>query len=259
MRKVKVWAGSHPDEKLALDFSRTLKQDPIPNVDTGIVNELAYQQQKRLVDKNMMHAYPGNESAGDYETVRAAQVLQESRAYDVVIDLHNLSQYGESVGVISPEQGVTPTVLGFLGHLAINTIIVDNTAGMHPHLVNALAIEMSPSLHQNTNAFRCQLDVLANNPDPPQASPNEFSWFRFIDSLHVDHLDPRTASGQIRQIVPLEPLPPVIDRRFRRDKTFLGNKALCAMAWTDQPNEQGYWGEVVTPIECPDTSTWPEK
>jgi hypothetical protein len=79
MKKTMMWRGSHPDEERALAFGKDLERRPIPYVDTDIVNEEAYKLGKRLLNgRNMMHAYPGDASAPDYERRRAAEVVERT-------------------------------------------------------------------------------------------------------------------------------------------------------------------------------------
>lgn len=254
MRRIKLWTKTHPGEQLAEDFASSLE---VNYVDIGVVNELGSELGKRIVNMNMMKAYPGDKTATVYEKRRAAEVLEESQGYNHVIDLHSLRQHGEAAGVISAKRGVSPRVLGFFRSLSMNNLIVDDRVGMHPHLDDAFVVEMSAALYNNAERLRHGLDALANDPDPPREVATSFNWFKFVDSLHVSHFDPRTANNHLEQMVSYQPLPPTIDRQIKRRDPSLVGQVLYAMAWSEEPNDDGYWGEIVTPIKCPDTSGWP--
>jgi hypothetical protein len=112
--------------------------------------------------------------------------------------LHNLRQYGETTCVVSAKRGVTPSVLGFFKSLGVEHVIVAETLGMHPHSFNAFVMEMSLTL--STEALRQGIDTLANHPNPPQATADQFSWFRLVANLSVDHADPETIPDEVQQI-----------------------------------------------------------
>lgn len=252
-----VWCGTHPDETLALQVGEDLISDPLAGIDTDIVNKPAFEQGQRMLDnRNMMQFYPGSPSATDYESRRAAEIVERNKKYDTVIDLHNLRQYGETTAILSAKRGVTPAVLGFLSKLGARNLIIDETLGMHPHSSNAFALELAWSLSPET--VRTSLDVLANEPQKLQGDAGQFSWFRFVGDLHMNDVNFNDYQKAIGQLAAFEPLPTTLDQQIKLRYAAFADMSLCPIAWSDVPNPYGYLGELVTPIPRPDTHHWPK-
>lgn len=255
MRKVKVWGGTHPDEITALACVDSLEADPIPGVSAGIANQLARQLGRRLVDVNMANAFPGSPDSLKYEERRAVEVLKESRGYDAVVDLHNMNYNGENTGLVDQEGGVDSIALGFLGSLGIRNLVVVSFGGLLKYVPNAFAFEtVATGLGGDIERLRDAFDGLANDPDPPRARAVDFRWFSHLASLHVGQVTPDCLSQDLREnLHGFDPLPEAVT-------TNMGFEGVPVhlMSWRYTPNENGFWGEAVTPIATPDDSLWPK-
>ena len=256
MRKIKVWAGEHPDELAALGCTNSLETQPIPNVSPGIANPLAHLLGRRWVDMNMAFAFPGDLQSLNYEERRAVDVLQESSGYYAVVSLHNFPCFGQDIAYIDPKRGVSSKVLGLLSNLGLrNLILFDNSRGLQRFAANALILETrATGLGGDIAKLRDAFDELANDPDPTEANASDFRWFRHLTSPHIDQLDPMTlTAGARRRLLDFEPLPDA----FAALLGFEGVPVYLT-SWRYAPNEYGYWGETATPVATPDDSLWPQ-
>ena len=255
MFRVKVWGGSHPDERAAINVVDSLERRPLPNVNPGIANPLARRLGKRFVDANLIGAFPGDSRAPEYENRRAVEVLEESQGFDAVIDLHNINNYGENVGCIDKQRGVSPRVLGFLGSLGIRHLVATDYHGMQKYLPNALIVEtLASELGSDTERLRDAFNRLANDSLLAPAHAAEFLWFNKLDSLHIDTVTPGILNSELRKTLRgFDTLPNEVAAALNYP-----GKQICFMSWRYIPNEQGYWGELCEPIPSPDTSKWPK-
>jgi hypothetical protein len=250
LRRVRVWGGTHPDEQEALRCAESLMTDPLPNVYAGIANPLARKQGRRFVDINLCGAFPGDPSSGKYEERRAAEILVQSQGYDIVVDLHNISQHGENTAWIDGRRGVNLVVLGFLASLGIrNLIVTNNIATIQMYAPNAFMLEtVKNGLGGDIDKLPSAFDRLANDTLQPVNTDN-FCWFAYVASLHVDQI----GIGQLDARQNLQPfgiMPATVAERLA---TY---GALHIVCWRDAPNEQGFWGEAVRPIQPPDSTHW---
>lgn len=249
MRKIKVWTGTHPDERRALKAGNSLRNNPIQGVDTGIVNLDAYRLDKRQVDINMIKAYPGDPNSKISEERRAPQVLKESQGYYAVIDLHDIYGYGEDTAYIGTF-GVSHQALGFLAHIGIKKLVRTSYNSLHEHLDNCFLLELSAASHRSEVEFlRGAFRYLANAKQLPTARANEFEWFEFLDNIPKERMLPDQLPSNIRGF----------DRVSDSIASQMGhpNKAVHMLNWRETPNESGYWAEIGTPINPPDDTNWP--
>jgi hypothetical protein len=250
MRKVRVWAGVHADEIEALMCGDSLIGDPLPNVDAGIADPL-----NRLlgVRSKLCCEFPGDLKSRQYLPRRAAEVILQSQGYYGTIDLHNMNYFGENTGCMSPERGVTPVMLGMLGGLGIrNLVAIEHSL---PRFVpNTLVLEtVASGLGRDHEKLRTAFNGLANDPEPLTAEAADFNWFTHLGSLHVDQVSPDILPQRARDgLRGFEALPQDVAAQLGFE-----DAPACLMSWRYEPNENGYWGELVTPIPTPDVSAWP--
>jgi hypothetical protein len=73
-----------------------------------------------------------------YEERRAVDVLQKSKGFKAVINLHTFGQFGDNIGLIDLKRGGSPIVLGFLGGLELRGLVITTygvSRAMHITLV----------------------------------------------------------------------------------------------------------------------------
>lgn len=239
---VRVWGGTHPDEQAAMAVVDSLEARPIPNVVSGIANPLARELGKRFVDMNMVHAFPGDSGAKEYEKRRAVEVLAASQGFDVVVDLHNInSGHGENDVCIDQDRSVSSRVLGFLGALGIRHLIATGYGGLHKYVPNSFVLDtVAGGLGSDVEQLRDAFDRLANDPTLPLGNSEEFTQFRHISSLNVDTVTPDIVTPEIRAF---ELLPNEVAAAMGYP-----DRQICLTGWKAEPNEGGYWAELCEPI-----------
>ncbi len=251
-----MWDGTHPNELKARECGKSLEVYPIGNVARGVANILGCLYEKRWIDVNMTEAYPGNPNSPFYEERRAAEVLEESRGFYTVIDHHNMNYFGENTAIIDLEMGVSPVILGWLYALGIRNLVLTHRAGIHGFIPNSFALEtLAAGLGGDTQALREAFDRLANDPLLPHASVTNFRWFNFFGSVHKDQADPDCISYDQRKVLRgFDPIPGALAEAMG-----LTGQSVHFLGGSYEPNEMGYWADLVIPTTVPDDTWWPSE
>lgn len=249
MPKIKVWGGTHPDEKAALRVADSLLEQPLPNVDVGIANPRARELDQRFVDTNLVGAFPGDPNAPQYERRRATEVIEASIGYEAVIDLHNINHFGENAACVDRNHGVSHRILGFLATLDIKNILLTDYDGIQKYVPNTFVLEtVASGLGRETDRLRHAIDRLANDPHLPDAAINDFTWYNHLDSPHTSttHPDGILSPTLRKTLRGFDILP-------EETAAALGyaGREICFMSWRYEPNPYGYWGELCEPTAPP--------
>jgi hypothetical protein len=91
MRKILFIAGTHGNEEYAIEVMRRIETDYAPDTygyDWIIGNPRAVEKGLRFTEKDLNRSAPGNLNSEYYEERRAAEIIQLSAEYELVIDLH---------------------------------------------------------------------------------------------------------------------------------------------------------------------------
>ncbi len=202
----------------------------------------------------MAFCFPGDPRSSLYEKARAAEISEACKKFDVTIDLHNINGHGANSAQIYPERGVSAKVLGFLAALGIAHLIQAGYDGVVRHVHNAVLIEcVSGRDGIDPARFRHAIFRLANDPEMPGARAADFRWLKLLDySPHKDRVGP-DCLAVVPGLQAFEPLPAALAARIMDDPP----TGLGLTGWLDEPNENGYWTEVVVPAHAPDDSSWP--
>jgi len=247
MKSIKLWVGSHGDA-----FRELPTVGNVPNVDAEVANPRAVAAGKRFIDKNLTTSYPGNPESIFYEERLAAENVRKSLGYYATLDMYSLKDHGVRSAAISAERGVSGSVLGFLKHIGL-TALVDTDFGINSSATNASTFDIASG--EVDAAMRGRLltglDDLANAEEPRTAAVGDFRWFRYAKGLHVDTITP----DQYQPAAELDlstPLP-----KHVVDAAGLSGDSFYLLNWREQPTEDGYWGEIVTEIDAPDSTHWP--
>ena len=246
MPTVKVWGGTHPDEKAALRVVDSLVEQPIPNVTAGIANPGAHELDRRFVDTNLVGAFPGDPDAPEYEKRRAVEVLEQSAGYDIVIDLHNINGFGGNAACVDRNLGASPRILGFLAMLDIKHILLTDYDGIQKYVPNAFVLEtVASGLGRKTDRLRHAIDRLANDSDLPDATPQDFEWYNHLDGPHVSEAHPDDFP-LLRTLKAFEVVPETMTSALG-----YAGRRICFMSWRHKPNPYGYWSELCEPTMPP--------
>lgn len=91
MRKILFLTATHGNERDGTNVMRRLEKE-FPREEYGydwiIANEEAYALNKRFVEEDLNRSAPGDALSPIYELRRAAEIIELSKRYNIVIDLH---------------------------------------------------------------------------------------------------------------------------------------------------------------------------
>ncbi|MFZ3009958.1 MAG: succinylglutamate desuccinylase/aspartoacylase family protein [Candidatus Microsaccharimonas sp.] len=103
MRKILFITATHGNEQDGTKVMQRLEQE-LPKEDYGydwiIANEKAYAINERFVEQDLNRSAPGDINSPVYEVRRAAEIIDMSKNYDVVIDLHGTKTDSGMVTII---------------------------------------------------------------------------------------------------------------------------------------------------------------
>ncbi len=139
--KILVIGGMHGNEPLGLEVVRLLRMQSAANIDTLLANEQAIKADCRFVLVDLNRSFPGSPTATDYETRRAAEVLQACDGYDLVLDFHNTHCPDNDCTFIgSAATGLLYDVSNWLG---LKRVIVADYDCLNKYATNCISIEIS--------------------------------------------------------------------------------------------------------------------
>jgi hypothetical protein len=259
MRRLKVWAGSHGEERAAIEYVSLLNFVHYNNIDPGIANGPATLAGERFIHTNQAFAYPGSPNSSLNEDREANRVIVESVGYYATLDVHLVGGYGLETAYIDREQGVSPHVLGFLASLGMKALVLTEGWGVQAHVPNAALLEylfLGVTRNREHKPLEHALDTLANDPCAPMAQAGDFLWYQYVVDLHTSTYNPYSQTGRLDRswLDPLDPLPQVI-----AEATGHSHTPLHILNWRAHPLKNGYWGETVTPVSVPDDTHWPQE
>jgi hypothetical protein len=139
--KVLVIGGMHGNEPLGLEMVRLLQNRSVKNIDAIWGNEEAIAANCRFIKTDLNRSFPGNLDSDDYETHRAAELIDICQKYDVVLDFHNTSCPDNDCGFVG--QAANPELFNAAGFLGINRVVVADYNCINKFATNCLSIEIS--------------------------------------------------------------------------------------------------------------------
>ena len=103
MRKVLFIAATHGNEQASVDVMQKIEK-AYPKAEYGYDwitgNPEAYKRNQRFVEQDLNRSAPGDMNSQVYEQKRAAEIIELSKSYDAVIDLHWTASHCEIVTII---------------------------------------------------------------------------------------------------------------------------------------------------------------
>jgi hypothetical protein len=145
--RILVIGGMHGNEPLGLAVVRLFKQKPIKDVDVMLANEQAVAAKSRYIAQDLNRTFPGDDSSENYESRRAAQLLNTAKRYDLVLDFHNTYCPNNDCGFLG--QSATELLYRAAVSLDLKRIIVADYDCINKHAPNCLSVEISLDSPQN--------------------------------------------------------------------------------------------------------------
>jgi succinylglutamate desuccinylase len=97
--KILVIGGLHGDEPLGIDLVNLFRDKPISGIDGIFGNPMATATKSRYIDKDLNRVFPGI-LTGCVEEIRAFQIMELSKNYDIVLDIHNTTSPNNDCGFV---------------------------------------------------------------------------------------------------------------------------------------------------------------
>lgn len=139
--KVLVIGGMHGNEPLGLEVVNLFKVKPTTNVDAVIANQQAVERSYRFVGQDLNRSFPGNSKSKEYEPRQAAQLLQLTKKYDLVLDFHNTHCPENDCGFAG--ENATQSLYAAAWLLGLDKIIVADYDCINKYATNCLSVEIS--------------------------------------------------------------------------------------------------------------------
>lgn len=251
--KLLVLGGSHgPPEKTGLQLVESLERSPIPNVKAEIANSLAVQLGVRYSKHNLSVSFPGDIESPDYELMRAAELIQISQSYDVVLDIHDRPEATGEYVLLSRES--QHRLLGVAALLNINRcIIVEEGAGcMVNHVPHAMTIEFArgngrEQIDRNVQKIRQCLSMLAVSKYLADYDSSATDFYKDILEIRGDQAI-ELGLQRYANIAPFGQLPDAAVRRLG----LVEDGSYYAEYWSGSSSSEGeYFGGVLQVIDNP--------
>jgi hypothetical protein len=200
---------------------------------------------------------------------RAGEVALQGWLYAGTMDIHTILGNCTRFAQIDGEYGVSKVMLGALKTIGMQRIVRMSTYGGTPHYSpNTAVVELqAKEFASSEKRMRTALNDMANNPDAPIATPEEFTWFDLIPyspNVKLGQPGPECLKGHT--IESFRPLPEKIAKRILPEEIIerLGLPAdiigrLCLQGYSeDEANDKGYWTDLVVMGETPNNQGWPK-
>jgi hypothetical protein len=184
--KILVLGGMHGNETLGLKVVKLFQKSPVKNIDAVFANEQAIKGNCRFVGQDLNRSFPGNAKSKEYEPKRAAQLLNLTRKYDVVLDFHNTYCPNNDCGFVGETASKKLYEVAWL--LGLDKIIVADYNCVNKFATNCLSVEISIDSPLNNpelwyDRIR-QLSVLEGFSAKPK-----IERYRFVYRMTLDDRD----------------------------------------------------------------------
>lgn len=139
--KILVIGGMHGSEKLGIEVVKLFDTNPVDQVDTLLANEQAINANCRYIEQDLNRLFPGDRSSSDYETRRAAEILEQAKNYDVVLDFHNTYCPDNDCGFVGDD--ANSNLIDVAWVLGLDKVIVADYDCINKAAGNCLSVEIS--------------------------------------------------------------------------------------------------------------------
>ena len=139
--KILVIGGMHGNETLGLEVVKLFQSEPVLAVDTLLANEQAIEANSRYVGQDLNRSFPGDIESKEYEPRRAAEILEQAKRYDVVLDFHNTYCSENDCGFVGDAANDNLTDVAWT--LGLDKVIVADYDCINKVAKNCLSVEVS--------------------------------------------------------------------------------------------------------------------
>jgi len=146
--RVLVIGGMHGNEPLGVEVVTLFQKNPVVNIDVVFANEPAIEAGCRFVSRDLNRMFPGDAKSSNYEARQAAELLRQTKEYDVVLDFHNTYCPDNDCGFVGSNSD--KTLLDVAWFLGLGRIIFADYDCINKFAPNCLSIEVSIGSQQNS-------------------------------------------------------------------------------------------------------------
>lgn len=139
--KILVIGGMHGNEPLGIKLVELFKNNKVQNIDSVIANEIAVKTNQRFVNTDLNRSFPGDINNLQFETRRAAELIELCKSYDIVLDFHNT--YCPDNNCSFAGETANELLYDVSEFLDINRVIVADYDCINKYATNCVSIEIS--------------------------------------------------------------------------------------------------------------------
>jgi Succinylglutamate desuccinylase / Aspartoacylase family len=139
-KSILVIGGIHGDENLGIDLVNLIRNHPLENVHAIFGNPMAAAVKTRYIDKDLNRVFPGNQN-GCLEELRAFQIMQIAKNYDLVIDVNNTTSPNNDCSFVG--SGYSAVSLMLAHNLGLENVVIAPYDCINKYLPTCLSIEIS--------------------------------------------------------------------------------------------------------------------
>mgnify|MGYP001360166871 CR=1 FL=1 len=184
--KILVIGGMHGNEMLGIDLVRSLQQKPILGIDYCIANPRAVEASTRYTSEDLNRSFPGKETTGTYESVRARSLLRKASSYDLVIDFHNTYCPNNDCAFVGEK--AESLLFDVAAYFNLKRVVVADYDCINKYAQNCISVEISVSSPQNSVAiWRQKLAALIREGATEQKATVE--KYRFVYRMSLEDRD----------------------------------------------------------------------
>lgn len=181
-----IIGGMHGNEPLGLEVVALLNKKPLDNVDTVLANKPAIVANSRFTRQDLNRSFPGDIASKEPEPRRAAQLLQLTRKYDVVLDFHNTYCPDNDCGFVG--EGASQNLYGIACLLGLDKIIVADYECINKYAANCLSVEISLDSSCNSADIWYKRIKTLGTLNKLSVKPS-FEKYRFVYRLTLEDRD----------------------------------------------------------------------
>ncbi len=151
--RILVIGGMHGNEPLGIDVVKSLRNNPVANIDTIIANPAATWQNRRFMNRDLNRSFGVNDDS--YESKRAQFLLSKCQNYDIVFDFHNTHCPDNDCAFIGKDANAK--LLDIASILGLSRVIVADYDCINKFAPNCISVEISMTSPRNSALIWCEI------------------------------------------------------------------------------------------------------
>ena len=202
-KKFLVIVATHGDEAFSLPIVKKIKKKFPNEFDYIIGNPKALKENKRFIDVDLNRIAPGKKKSLLYEEKRAGEIIQKSKDYSFVLDIHGTVSSSDIFTIVT---NPTPQNLFFAYSLPIRKIVIwgsknngRNTGPLSRFVDSGVGIECGPKDSTKTTK---ELEKILNNvlSQKNKILNSEKELYQVFGSVEKDELSERIKLKDFKEV-----------------------------------------------------------